>query len=989
MGKRVDARPRISTPYHLMDRSNAWTWNAGGDRLPTYDDVVSDADSDELEIRSENERFEQSVQAFLASYQDQDGDRPAAQRRRGRRSGRGPGRPSLTEAEPRGDIKLRLAQVNRAFLNGDYNESERRIHEIIRINAETHQAWVTLATICEEQGRDTDALTAKLYASHLRPKDAEGWLGCAALALHIAGDDNQSPALKTAGTCFASAVLADPTSVKARLGRAEFNHRRGHLAKAIRDYIIVLERHPCDISVVRKLAEVCEASRSPEHVGKAVAAYQRYFSYLKTGALSDDLGLFWGDISIYVELLACVGDYSKAITEIGILARWLLRREDENIWEEWLEDDREWDLENTRRLEVPGFKPSHSPSLYGLGLPMELRARLGLYRLKLGDVEESKRHLSWLDPTESATAAAVEDFPGLIRDIADTLFDSGNVARALDYYELIRNSIYGEDPDLLLRLGRCHLANFDTGAAEDCFLLTIQVDEKNIDARIELARIYEQAKEGEEALILITEAIALRGAGNGVRRSGKSAAIPLAMPSNLDSPEDGHAGQKAGSGAVVRPRYRPKRLVAPDQRRQEEHKRADELSRKYQDVRNLKREIRHGARHLVSSWMAAAKDLVDDFRSFRRFYTWDKYVKYLGAADDMVLSTPLQTRGGHGNSELHELAERLSKNVATGTEARRDNPPPNDDGHRGIPFGDWLELFLDYAISLALCGRGEEAHQVCEAARDSIVFTDSKDYMFLIHVAWAACAVYLGDEEMCVAMARYFTKVHHLDSDSYRMFAALCRLCQSPASWYNSGPVQKYILRQIRLIDTTQLQRDPRESQVVGCNRNTATQDDRRNLDVCLLTLYGHILFTSTSYTFALNYFLRAKSLDPGNPMVNLSVGLGYVHHGLKRQSENRQYLIMQGLSCIFQYLASRSAGTEGERAAACYVLARVFHILGLHHLANSWYNRGLEDSVPETCGATSTRDTRCFTAFNKFLLLVTSGNLKDIDPLLSSSLLL
>lgn len=60
-----------------------------------------------------------------------------------------------------------------------------------------------------------------------------------------------------------------------------------------------------------------------------------------------------------------------------------------------------------------------------------------------------------------------------------------------------------------------------------------------------------------------------------------------------------------------------------------------------------------------------------------------------------------------------------------------------DDGYRGIPFGEWLGLFLDYAISLALAGRGEEAYQVCEAARDSIVFVNSKDYMFLIHVAWA------------------------------------------------------------------------------------------------------------------------------------------------------------------------------------------------------------------------------------------------------------
>lgn len=271
-----------------------------------------------------------------------------------------------------------------------------------------------------------------------------------------------------------------------------------------------------------------------------------------------------------------------------------------------------------------------------------------------------------------------------------------------------------------------------------------------------------------------------------------------------------------------------------------------------------------------------------------------------------------------------------------------------------------------------------------------------------------ACAVYVGDEEMCVAMARYFTKVHQLDSDSYRMFAALCRLCESPASWYNSGPVQKYILRQIRLIDTTQLQRgQPGRAHLEGRHGGSPVQGERRDLDVCLLALYGHILFTSTSYTFALSmhieismavsnfltiypdYFLRARSLDPGNPMVNLSVGLGYVHHGLKRQSENRQYLIMQGLSCIFEYLAFRNAGTEGERAESCYVIARVFHILGLHHLAICWYDMIFDIPVSEPFGAASIHDTRCCAGYNKYLLLALSSNVKDMETLLSASLIL
>ncbi|KAM0281304.1 hypothetical protein ACHAQH_003572 [Verticillium albo-atrum] len=688
-----------------------------------HNDAVSDADSDELELRLENVRFEQSVQAFLASYRDPDEDETSSRLKRAKLSAGRHSRVNRKEAEPRADIKLRLAQVNRIFLDGDYLEAERRIHEIIRINAETYQAWMTLATICEEQGRDSDALTAKLYSSHLRPKDASGWLSCAALALGMAGDDDDSPALKTAGTCFASAVLAQPTNIEARLGRAEVNHRRGHLTKAIREYSIVLDRFPHDISLVRKLAEACEASRSPEHKPH-----------------NNESRVFWGDVSIYAELLACMGDFRQAISQIGSLSRWLLSRHDEVLWASWDKDDREWDHDSARREEVPGFDVSnYDPHLYGPGLPLELRARLGLYRLKLGQAEESSRHLSWLDPTESSTATAVQDFPGLIRDIADALYSFGNALRALDYYELLRNSVYGQDPDLLLDLGRCHLIKGDTGAAEDCFLLTIQVDDSNIDARIELARIYEDAREDEEALILVTEAIALQGAGQHTYRTiGRGTDILSADETAKATSGKQSLGRKLGSASIVRPRYRPKRLVAPDQRRREEHDRADELSRRHKEVRDLKRGIQEGNRGLITTWMAAARDLVDDFRSFRKFYTWDKYVKYLGAADGMVFNAPVETQFGSGTSELHELAERLSRNVApTQGEEGRAHVPSDDDGHRGIPFGEWLELFLDYAISLALEGRGDEAYQVCEAARDSIVFVNSKDYMFLIHVAWA------------------------------------------------------------------------------------------------------------------------------------------------------------------------------------------------------------------------------------------------------------
>lgn len=56
--------------------------------------------------------------------------------------------------------------------------------------------------------------------------------------------------------------------------------------------------------------------------------------------------------------------------------------------------------------------------------------------------------------------------------------------------------------------------------------------------------------------------------------------------------------------------------------------------------------------------------------------------------------------------------------------------------HQGISFDQWLGLFLDYAVGLAMTGRREEAYQVCAAARDSNAF-QSPDHNFAIHVTWS------------------------------------------------------------------------------------------------------------------------------------------------------------------------------------------------------------------------------------------------------------
>lgn len=298
-------------------------------------------------------------------------------------------------AEPRGDIKARLAKVNKAFMLGDYDNAQQLVSEVIRINAETHQAWTALSSIFREQGQLHKALMSMVYAAHLRPKILHGWIGCGNFALELpADDDDDDGNLKTARLCFSTALRLDATNEEARLGRAVSCHRLGIIAPAIADYNFILRRRPYNLEVVRKLAEACvDIDRSHDvdsAVSSAISAYQRCWEHMSSSLSTCTISMSWFDAGIYAELFASVGKFKDAIQELKRVGRHLVGRASETYWSKWVSDDREWDYDAMRRDEVPDFhKCSFNEDLYGSSLPCDIRARLSIYRLSLGEDAEA------------------------------------------------------------------------------------------------------------------------------------------------------------------------------------------------------------------------------------------------------------------------------------------------------------------------------------------------------------------------------------------------------------------------------------------------------------------------------------------------------------------------------------------------------------------------------------------------------------------------
>ncbi|KAI1310980.1 hypothetical protein F5Y03DRAFT_344639 [Xylaria venustula] len=954
------------------------TVDADGHLMDSATDALLERQLD-LQAASDEDSESDNRQQRPSRYNRDENEPRRGRRARGR--GRGGGRGGVKRgprkaAEPTGDVKYRLNMASNAYVNGRLDEAIRWVEDAIRINAETYRAWTLLTSFFEEKGDLKKSFTARVFACNLQPKNVDGWLNCAEIAIELRDQLPQDAAefLEQASLCYSAALRADINHQQARYSRAAIAFEKNQFRTAAKDYLYLLEHGgEYDVHALRAYAEVTiilanSGKRGFYEPSSAVDWYARAFSHFQANDLDVSHPFEWQDISIFSGLLAYIEHTKDALVELKSLARWLLGRSEEAFWDDWQDDDREWDIDSLRRIGFEDFQYGKYPeSSYGNGIPLDLRTKMAVYRLKLGDMDEAQLHIDHLDPESPSGIQALSNEPHLLAEVGSALYESDLRSNALRFFEPLLGIPEILDSAALLATGRCYLDTGDKRQAEECFTAAIDVDESNdeaaIDARFELAQMYEAAREEQEAYILVNEAIRLQqaydeaegdeedraefqGSDDDARnRSRKARPRNQHGPRRLKPRVSKPAVLDKDGNVIRRPRPRRKVFGRSEEVTLEEKRRAEELAAAWRVVHETRSPADNDSGIGPSdTFMRAAKELVDDFRSCKGFYSWEKYLIHLGIDEDKQVYAS-------ANRNLIEMKERLSHNLNPyGPNAERQLGERTAVSYRAVPFSQWLDLFLEYAVSLAHYERFQEAYQVCESARDAEVFNKNREDMFLIHVTWASCALRARDEETCVAAARFLMRDRQFDTDPFRMFAALCRLCPSPASWYASGPVQKYMLRQIKLMDRALVSGGGEDSEEEEAKASNGRVYSSKELDVTLLVLYGHILFVSNSFTYALNYFLRAYSVDPTNHMILLSVGQCYIHYALKRQSENRQYLLIQGFVFLHRYYDLKASSAEAaERQEAHYNMARSYHAVGIPHLAAEFYQRVLRDTLDDS----------------------------------------
>lgn len=677
---------------------------------------VVDIDSDDERLMADIRKLDRDVAAFRATMMESDSDheemldpllrgrkrgrgaQTTTRRTRKRRKVGGGGGGGGTDSGPSQETKIALGQASDALMRRDLDEALHIVEEIIRVNGETHEAFLMLSTIHQERGQIGPAIMAMCLAAHLKPRDFHGWLTCAQFALSDDTEGSRDQNLEIAQLCYSAAIRANPKSLKARMGKANCALEAGRSSVAAAEFVKVLKKRPHNMHALRCLAEAAFDTRGArKYVEMAREFYEQAIVHVRAGGELQRGTFEWSDVTAYVEMCAFLEMYSDAALALRSLSRLMIGRQEEAFWD-LFEDDREWDQDEERRREVEEYVPNKYPyGLYGPALPLDLRVKLAIYRLRLGHTEEAARHLEWI-PLAGHQNATVheyfEDSPFVIKELANQLFENKQIEQALGFYEFYERLLAGEaDPEVLVHKGKCFLELQDQQTAEDLFIQALEADDDNIDARYELAQLYEAHQEKEEAFVLVNEALRLAHNLEEEDRFDKDWNMDAEESLN---PTEAKALQKrrirrkimrekkAGRRPKRAKRQYLRRMVGGAKREMYEQNVAESFRTKYQKVQELRARIANGDLDAEEEWMAAAGDLVDDFRSFKEFYPWDKYLTFMGYGsffkenvrknEGQRASEPVQQDGGRtregtraatvapqGQEELAAMAERLQK----------------------------------------------------------------------------------------------------------------------------------------------------------------------------------------------------------------------------------------------------------------------------------------------------------------------------------------
>jgi general transcription factor 3C polypeptide 3 (transcription factor C subunit 4) len=317
---------------------------------------------------------------------------------RGRaKSGRGRGRAKggrhgpRKVADPGEEFRELQRQANERYAVGDHAMALEYAQKAIQLNPEIFDAHNVASEIYRVMGEEVKSIESLVIGAPTR-RDPDLWHVIIERVnkLDEAIYPEYTEEAKTAMTlkCLTQVILLDGSNYGSRSHILEIEASLGHASKCIKQGLKMIKlrkeaKEAPDTEVLKIMAMMGTSTKRQTrlHMSKLLNVFNEAIDYF-IERKSDSSEFDWEMINIYLDLLDRDRQYGYALSRLKALARWKQGRAKETFWNDQ-KDDREFDIEDEpRRITVPQFKRKAQSAKNGQTLPLEIRVKMGMFRLR-------------------------------------------------------------------------------------------------------------------------------------------------------------------------------------------------------------------------------------------------------------------------------------------------------------------------------------------------------------------------------------------------------------------------------------------------------------------------------------------------------------------------------------------------------------------------------------------------------------------------------
>ncbi|KAJ3129398.1 transcription factor TFIIIC subunit tfc4 [Nowakowskiella sp. JEL0407] len=795
------------------------------------------------------------------------------------------------------EVREIYGKANTAYIMKDYASAMEYLHQVIRKAPALSVVWMLLATIQDEMGNSTQAFQSLFVAAHIDRKNNDLWKKLALISMKL-GQKRQML------YCMEKAHKSDRKNPHILWEIATIYHQHNMYQKAIVCYERILKLIPHYVPAIREMAKIFVLLNNYDEIipyfenaldadlNEPLEEPLQRLGYLEKEVDEDEeiidesdgvpRRIGWEELNMLCELYLDTGKKEKVVQYIHLVAPWLMRGQKLQPY-------------------AGNIDPCYGDdSEFGKGddLPIELRVKLGIARLRLGmkQLADIQFDLLFERPIE-------EEFD-LNLDIADALIDCKFYEDALSIFDKLSRINETDIPSVWTKRAFCYQQLSDWEAAAQLYERVLQ-DQSDDNVRLSLAQVYRELGELDRAYQLAEQV------GYSTMQADPNDLILRHQPGAIIEPfeleEEGEAPKSA-------PTKRQQR------RFDEAVKKAEEAQRKKENIAAFEKskiifqknpEMEDKLARM--EYIRTVRPVIARFQNARIFYP-EKVKPFTG----------------YGPKRNAKESDKPAE------------PAEVPDNFQGISFEQWYELFIDFAKVLCFDNQESEAQTVLKSALEANIFYSNMQKSTALRMHMIAAAIQCENFDGITDILRLMSSREPCN-EIYRLYNAVFGgLNAESIMSYASSTNVKYFKRMTQISETGVRSKSTQKA----TSSSAATSTNAYPIPVesnVLYTTMGGIWGAGRGYISAMNSYLKAYRHSPDEPLINLAIGISFLHRAMQRKTENRHLQILQGFTFLFRYRELRLYSFESS-----YNIARAFHQIGLAHLAIPYYEEVLGLNVTE-----------------------------------------